>query len=120
MSCPEGKIKRVGYEYKRGSTKRTVKVKASCIEDRGKPGKGPKLIDIPASDMGLLSKYDYELKHSHEDRIKSLKKAMKHEDGLKVVRHLNAIRTLQKSNERNFNKLDKDVEWLKKYYESNK
>jgi hypothetical protein len=117
MSCPKGEIMRVGYQYKKKSSKRTVKVGASCIQDRGKLGKGPKLITMPESDVGLLSKYDYAVKHKFEDRKKSLKRAMKRENGLKVLRHLNAIRTLNKANEKLYNKLDKDVKWLQKYYE---
>jgi hypothetical protein len=120
MECPKGQIKRISYEYKRKNSKKNIKVKSSCIIDRGKPGKCPKYITMPPQDFGLLTKYNYELKDKHIDRIKTLKRAMKHENGLKVLRHLNAIRTLQKSNEKNFNKLNKDVEWLKKYYEEHK
>ena len=117
MNCLKSEIKRIGYEYKKKSSKRVVKVAPSCIQDRGKIGKGPKLISIPEADIGLLSKYDYAIKHKFEDRKKSLKKAIKRESGLKVLRHLNAIRTLNKSNEKVYNKLNKDVKWLQKYYE---
>ena len=88
MSCSKGEIMRIGYQYKKKSSKRTVKVGATCIQDRGKLGKGPKLINMPESDVGLLSKYDYAVKHKFEDRKKSLKRAMKRENGLKVLRHL--------------------------------
>jgi hypothetical protein len=117
MSCPKGEIMRVGYQYKRKTSKRAVKVPATCIQDRGKAGKGPKLITMPEMDVGLLGKYNYAVKHKFEDRKKSLKIAMKRENGLKVLRHLNAIRTLNKSNEKLYNKLNKDVKWLQKYYE---
>ena len=74
------------------------------------------LINIPSEDEGILKKYGYNLKEKHEDRLKALKKAFKENSHLKILRHLNAIRTLQKSNERNYNKLDKDMKWLQEYY----
>jgi hypothetical protein len=117
MSCPKGEIMRKGYQYKRKTSKKAIRVSPTCIEDRGQPGKGPKLITIPKYDVGLLSKYEYELSNNHMNRVKSLKRAMKNENNLKVLRHLNAIRTLNKSNEKIFNKLDKDMKWLQKYYE---
>ena len=80
--------------------------------------KGPKLITIPPEDEGILGKYGYTLTKSHEDRVKALKKAYKENSHLKILRHLNAIRTLQKSNERNYNKLDKDMKWLQAYYKT--
>jgi len=75
------------------------------------------IIKIPIEDYGLLSNYGYTLKNSHEDRIKAIKKSMKEHDLLKILRHLNALRTLQKSHEKLFNKLDKDLKWVQKEYE---
>ena len=118
--CSKGQIEKVGYTYIRKKTKKSVKVKPTCIEDKGKPGKGPKLINIPNEDEGILGKYGYSLKKSHEDRIKALKKAFKENSHLKILRHLNAIRTLQKSNEIYFNKLEKNMKKLQKYYEKTK
>ena len=74
------------------------------------------LIKIPSEDEGILGKYGYTLKDSHDNRIKALKKAFKENDHLKILRHLNAIRTLQKSHESNYKKLDKDMKWLQVYY----
>jgi len=110
--CPLGKIERAAYITKNG-----VKVPKTCIEDKGKPGKGPKLIIMPKEDFGLLSNYGYSLNDSHETRIKAIKKSIKEHDKLKVLRHINALRTLQKSNERLYNKLDKDLKWIQKNYE---
>jgi hypothetical protein len=73
-------------------------------------------IPIPPEDEGLLSDYGYFLKNSHEDRIKAIKRSMKDHSELKILRHLNALRTLQKSNEKLFNKLDKDLKWIQKDY----
>ena len=74
------------------------------------------LIKIPIEDEGLLSDYGYSLKNSHEDRIKAIKKSMKDNNLLKILRHLNALRTLQKSHEKLCNKLDKDLKWVQKEY----
>lgn len=118
--CGAGQIERSGYTYTRKSSNKTVKVSPTCIEDKGKAGKGPKLITMPESDVGLLSKYGYSLKDSHEKRVVSLKKAIKDNSELKILRHVNAIRTLQKSNERYYNKLDKDLKWIQQDYEKKK
>ncbi len=117
-SCPKGTIERVGYEYNKTNKKNGthVKVGKTCVPDKGKPGKGPKLIPMPKEDEGLLTTYGYSLKDSHEKRIKALKKANVNEDELKVLRHVNALRTLQKSNERYYNKLNKDFKWLQDNY----
>ena len=117
--CPKGKIERVSYEYNK-KTGTHVKVKPSCVMDRGKPGKGPKLITIPEYDIGLLTKYGYSLHDSHDTRVKSLRRALKHTSELKILKHLNALRTLQKSNERYYNKLDKDLKWIQKDYKTHK
>lgn len=115
MPCAKGEIERVGYEYDK-KTGTHIKVGKTCIKDKGKPGKGPKLILIPKEDEGLLTAYAYSLKDSHEKRINALKKANKNEDNLKILRHVNALRTLQKSNERYYNKLSKDFKWLQENY----
>ena len=69
-------------------------------------------IPIPPEDEGLLSDYGYSLKNSHEDRIKAIKKSMKDHSELKILRHLNLLRTYQKHNEKLCNKLDKDLKWV--------
>jgi hypothetical protein len=117
--CSTNEIERDGYSYKNKSGKQ-VDVKPTCIKDKGKPGKGEKLINFPEEDVGLLSKYGYKLKNSHEKRVESLKKAIKDNSELKILRHVNAIRTLQKSNEKLYNKLDKDMKWLQKDYQNQK
>ena len=114
--CPKGMIKRVGYSFKRKTSKKTVHVKAECIKDQGKLGKGPKLDILPKEDIGILSNYGYSLHDSHDIRIKALKKAIKHNNELKILRHVNALRTLFKSNEKYYNKLDKDLKWIQKDY----
>ena len=112
MSCPTGTIQRIGYSFSKKNSKETIKVKPSCIKDRGKPGKGPKLFEIPKEDKDLLGDFGYTLKSSHTDRVKAIKKAVKEYSMLKILRHINALRTLHKSDEKNYKKLDKDLKWI--------
>jgi hypothetical protein len=118
--CQTGDIEKVGYSYTKKNSNKKIDVNSVCIKDKGKPGKGMKIIDFPEEDIGLLSKYGYKLKNSHEKRVESLKKAIKENSELKILRHVNAIRTLQKSNEKLYNKLDKDMKWLQKDYKTKK
>lgn len=116
IRCPKGMIERVGYSFKRKTSKKQIKVKPICIKDQGKLGKGPKLGILPAYDVGLLSEFGYSLHDSHEVRIKAIKKAIKHHNELKILRHINALRTLFKRNEKYYNKLNKDLKWIQKDY----
>ena len=77
-------------------------------------------IDKEIKDKGFLSEKGYSLKNSSEMRKKSLRRASKEKGILPVLRHLNAIRTLQKSNPENFKKLDKDVKFIQKEYNKKK
>jgi hypothetical protein len=115
--CLSGQIMRSGYTYKKKSSKKTIKVKSSCIKDQGKPGKGPKLITMPKYDVGLLSDYGYSLSKPYEERIKAIKKSLKKNPKLKILQHINALRTLFKSNEKYYNKLNKDLKWLQSIYD---
>jgi hypothetical protein len=119
----KGMIRRASYIRKSYIRKDGVKVKATKVEssliiDRGKKGKGKKLFEI--KDEGLLSEKGYSLKKSQSQRRVSLKKASKDKGTLKVLKHLNAIRTLQKSNPENYSKLDKDVKFIQKEYSKEK
>jgi hypothetical protein len=115
--CPKGMIEKVGYTFKRKTSKKNIKVKAICIKDQGKSGKGTKLDILPKEDIGILSNYGFSLKKSHDERVKAVKRAMKHHNELKILRHINALRTLFKSNEKYYNKLDKDLKWIQSHYE---
>ncbi len=115
--CGAGEIKRAGYTRK-SSRKGSIKVPATCIKDMGKPGKGPKLGILPKKDIGILSNYGYSLKKPHEERVKAIKRAIKHEKELSILRHINALRTLFKSNESYYNKLNKDLKWIQHHYKN--
>ena len=111
ITCPLGKIERTGYQYtKKG---KTVNVVPTCVSEK----KQSKLIVIPKYDTGLLSDYGYSLQSSYEDRVKAIKKSLKAHDKLKILRHINALRTLQKSNEKYYNKLSKDLKWIQSHYD---
>jgi hypothetical protein len=60
------------------------------------------------------------LSDNYETRIKTLKKAIWEISELKILRHKNALRTLLKSNQKLYNKLDKDMKWIQKDYKIKK
>lgn len=109
---------RKSYIRKDGVKVKATVVKSSLIIDRGKKGKGKKLFEI--KDEGLLTEKGYSLKKPEAERRVSLRKVSKEKGSLKVLRHLNAIRTLQKSNLENYSKLDKDVKFIQKEYRNKK
>lgn len=109
---------RKSYIRKDGVKVKGSKVKSSLIKDRGQKGKGKKLFEV--KDKGFLSEKGYGLKKSDSARQTSLRKASKEKGSLSVLRHLNAIRTLQKSNPENYKKLDKDVKFVQKEYKKEK
>ena len=118
-TCEKNEIVRKAYRKKSytrkdGSKIKGSKVKATCIKDEGKKGKGKKLFEI--KDKGFLRKEGYSLKKSEKTRRDSLRKASKEKGTLKVLRHLNAIRTLQKNNPEYYKILDKDVKYIQKIY----
>lgn len=119
MSCPKGQIKRASYKRKSYKKKdstivKATRVPATCIIDRGKPGKGEQLFEVTKPQ--LLRSYGYSTDESFDDRKISLKRAMVKEDPLEVLRHLNAIRTLQKANPDIYDKMDKDMKYVQVEY----
>ena len=97
LKCPKGTIKRVSYKkksFKRkdGTVVKSTRIGASCIKDRGKPGKGPRLIG--SLRKGTLRKFGYKASKRTSVRRKSLKKAMKKEHPTSVFRKLRAVGTL--------------------------
>ena len=104
--CKSGKILRKSY-----STKKGKKVKASCIKDQGKKGKGPKTLPKIKTDMSL-GDFGYELKKSFEKRKVALKKAITVHGFIKIIKRLSLIRNYSKSNQSNYNKFTKDIKFL--------
>ena len=119
MSCPVGQIKkssykRSSYKKKSGVTVSATRVAATCIKDVGKPGKGEKLFEV--TKPNLLRNYGYSTKKTSDQRKQSLKRAMSKEKPLEVLKHLNAIRTLNKPRREIYNKMDNDMKYVQKEY----
>jgi len=112
--CKKGEIKRSSYRRKSKKIIPATIVKARCIKDQGQPGKGKKLFTIKEKD--LLGQYGYTTKNSKQKRETSIKKALSRENPLGVLRHLNAIRTLNKSRENVYNKMNSDVKFIQREY----
>jgi hypothetical protein len=110
--CPSGYILRAPYKRRFSSTlkksgynvhrkNRTYRVypkagstlvKASCIKDRGLPGKGPRSgKGIGPLKKGELSRYGYNAHKSESERHSALRKAMEMYGPLNVYRKLDAI-----------------------------
>lgn len=134
-SCPPGQIlrapykrkytstvKRSGFNVHRGSktvrvypTGTSVLIKASCIEDRGLPGKGNN--SIGPLKKGDLTKYGYNAHKEREERHKALKKAILAYGPLTVYHKLDAVSKLTIRTAPDAHKVFKaDIEWLRKNY----
>lgn len=126
MSCPTGKILRVGYVRKDGS-----RVAAACVKDTGKPGKTPESQKIRASvtddiDLGAFG-YKHVTDLKAEERHNALKKAInhvasskklsKHEAAVKILRRLNLIAILNKNTNVTASQLmERDRNWISTTY----
>ena len=122
--CPPGKIRREGYTatrkkktligrlLKRGTTYR---VKASCIKNKGNPGKGPDVIG-PLK-QGDLKNSGYDHTDSAEKRHTALIKAVSIYGPLSTLRKLNAIAVLNKNVGPTRAKIYRtDRDWVKKIF----
>jgi len=108
MKCAKGEIVRKAYTTNAG-----IRVKAGCVPDRGKPGKGPKILPAP-KEHGFLTKYGYRLELSSFERQMALQHAISKEGEAKVMQHLNLIRNITATGTKNKSKLTSDVNFLKK------
>lgn len=103
-------IVREGYVRKDG-----VVVPPTLIEDRGLPGKGPKL--IPKLRKGTLRRHGYSTKDSQHERHEALRKAVAAEGPTVVIRKLNVVATLNKNTNPEMSKhLKKDSDWVKSQF----
>lgn len=120
-TCKRGEIlrkgyKRRGYTRANGTKVKATTVKAGCIKDRGKKGKGPKLItDLK---KGTLTQYGYSSKYRLVgERRPALKKAIKNLGALRVQRKLNAVATLNKNtNPTKSKRMKADANWVSREY----
>lgn len=122
MSCGKGFIVRKGYLRKGffrsdGTYVEPSYVDDSCIIDQGLPGKGVKIV---ANLEDMLHPFGYKLALSDLERKKILIDAYDSLDHLSMLKYLVYLRTLNKSREKNYNKLDKDVKFIQEMYDSDK
>lgn len=106
--CPSGKILRSGYTRKSRSGKSSL-TPASCITNRGKPGKGSRVIVLDPEDH-FLSEFGYHdvETNSKEERHAALHKLIEHFVPIKgqmatynyVIRALNARYILNRNTNR--------------------
>lgn len=103
--CPRGQILRRAYTKKSGK-----RVSASCIKDRGVPGKGKRLFTLR---KGTLGKHGYKTSFTREERHTALRKAVKAESYAGVIRKLNAVSILQRrTNPKVYDILRSDMKWV--------
>lgn len=94
-------VHRKGYTYKR--------------VDLGKPGKGPKLIEI--KEKGALTKFGYSIKKSRQARRIALRKAVRKYGALSVYRKLMAQYVFRKNYAPDqAAKFRSDAEWVRDQY----
>jgi hypothetical protein len=106
-------VRREGQVYRAYPSSGSTVVKASCIKDRGKEGKGPQAIG-PLR-RGELLKHGYTYRKSSEERHAALRKAAKEFGALGLYRKLNAVAKLSSRTEPNTAKVFKaDRNWVKK------
>jgi hypothetical protein len=140
--CPKGYILRKGYTRKfRPSVKatgftvrrkgtvytvrpkaNTIKVPASCIKNRGLPGKGPREGEgIGKLRKGELVKYGYQYRLSDSLRQSALKKAIKRFGALSVYRKLDAVAKLSLRTAPDASKIfSRDRNWVMENFEMKK
>jgi hypothetical protein len=123
-TCLPGQILREGYIATR--KKKTIlgrllnrgttyRVKASCIKNKGNPGKGPAVIG-PLK-KGDLKDAGYDHTDPAHERHRSLIKAVSEYGHLSTLRKLNAIAVLNKNVAPTRAKIYRtDRDWIKKIY----
>lgn len=116
---PQGgrKITRKAYTARRG--KKTIRVTAKRILDRGAPGKWQTIHGPGIGEMkeGLLTSVGYSTKKNKTLRRKAIRKAVRKYGPLSTFRKLNAISTLTKRTSKGKSQTFKnDRNWVKKTF----
>lgn len=105
--CSSGMILRKKY----ATLKKGTSVPASCIKDRGNPGKGPKLFTI--KNKGQLKAFGYSTNNSKISRHRALNSAMKIYGKADIIKKLNAVKILTKNIAPISSKIfDEDLVWV--------
>ena len=126
LNCPPGMIERIAYIKHKRHSRKTMPIRAVCMEDRGAIGKGKLIV----ASMGL--RYEKEGEHFHkygytdvnnktpEIRHRILRKIYKRgfdSKWLPLYRKLILLSTLNKNTNKSLSKSYKrDAHWLKKRY----
>lgn len=109
------KYKRSDGTIVKGSKVKGSYVEATCIKDKGQPGKGLKTLPKLSGKLHLSKSYGYNLHKSDKSRHESLREAMKKNNPLEVYRHLVLIHNYT-ADSQNKDILRNDVEYMKKLY----
>lgn len=105
-------VRRGDQKYRAYPSSNSTVVKAACIKDRGKAGKGPQAF-TPLR-RGELLKHGYTYRKSSNERHSALRKAAKEFGPLGVYRKLNAVAKLSSRTEPHIAKVFKaDRNWVK-------
>jgi hypothetical protein len=111
-TCKKGEILKDGFVRKNGT-----KVEATCIKNRGAPGKGPESIKLNTNHYLSESGYENVKELSEKDRHIALEKAIKHKGHLTVIRSLIARANLNIRQDPVVYEIFKaDQEWVSKKY----
>jgi hypothetical protein len=118
-ACPTGKIRRRAFTQRRNG--KTIRVKSSCIQDRGVTGRWEtinKTLGIGPLKKGDLKDVGYDHTDNAATRHAAIDKAVKKYGRLSTLRKLNAIATYTKNVVPSRSKTYKtDVHYVqKKYY----
>lgn len=95
--CPSGTIRRKGYSAKRAG--KTLRVKSSCIKDRGSRGRWQTLmgmVGIGPLRTGDLKSLGYDATAAAPQRHEAIEKAVRRYGPGSTLRKLNAIATYTK------------------------
>lgn len=113
LKCPSGMIVRNAYTTKRG-----VHVPATCVPDKGAPGKTPASRKVlPKPKKGSLGKYGYaNIKHtSAASRRVALRVAVEKDGYATIIRRLNLLANYTKVSDPETHKIMRaDIAWIQK------
>ena len=113
-------VRRKGKVYTVRPKTQSIRVSASCVKDRGLPGKGPALGEgFGKLRKGDLVKYGYQYRLSDALRHRALKKAVKQYGKSTVYHKLNAVAKLSKRTAPDASNIfARDRNWVKQQNES--
>ncbi len=117
LTCPSGQIVRSAYMRTNKNTGETTAVPASCINNKGQPGKANKTIVMNENrDLGRYG-YSNVKSLSNANREKALKEAVKAYGYVAVIRRLGAVAALTtRTNEELSKKVRNDQHMVSKWY----